>query len=1003
MGASSPIEALGGGDLVAGVLVLFVVGVLGVSLIAGLLDRVIARIGLRNFARGRTRTLVLLIGLLIGTTIISSSLVIGDTVNTLTVHYAYVQDGAVDEAVYAPASSTAALSLSSSSSYAYLPWTFYSNLNTSMAHRPGVAGLTPMILAQVGAFDTTRNLAQSGLNLVGAPPAASGLLGDFTSTSGRPYASPGAEQVFLDPTAAQALDASVGDHLTLSGAGGLTLNLTVGALVAADTRGGFQDLGSGDVFTTLAVAQNLTGTPASLNYIAVTNTGGLTGGVAQTSTVWGELNSTVPATVRSTPDVPAGITDVSVLQNDIASAESGASSITTLFLVLGLFSIMAGSFLIVGIFAMLAEERRGEMGVARAVGMRRGQLQKAYYFEGLAYSVGSAFLGTFLGVGVGYLLVYVFSTLITAGSTLTPGVVLSSFTVTTSSLITAYSIGFLLTLATVSLTVVYISRINIVRSIRNLPEPPLTRRSWLRVAAGGVGLAVIGGLLLQAGLVQGSDLDIGLLGISLMILAGGFILTALVPLRYAMTVAALGLIVFWGDQPLHTQIFGSHHTGTIFVFFQEGVFLIAGSVLLYLFNSDIVVGAVAALVRRRGRTVPVVKIAFSYPAHKRFRTAMTVSIFAMVLFTVIAIASIENGLVSEVNNVSTAETGGYQLAGFSSAPIPNLASEIEKNRSLNDSLQEAIPFYTGGAVVGWSGLPSDQDFPYSLASAPTSVPSWQDFYTSNQYNFTSTYHGLSSSQVWKELETDPHVAVVDGSFTPTGLSFITGGHPTLQVGTNLTLSTSGPRQTVQVIGILGEQFVPVVLVNPTFMTRTMGFNGSSFFMFRSTASADVQQLVYDLKTAFFTFGLQIINFQQDLQSELQSTFSLLDLMQVFVALGLVVGIAAIGILALRAVVERRSEIGMVRALGFRKVDILWSFLIEYSFLALLGIGIGVALGVLLAYNLSQIAAGLFAFSVPWFNIGLAVAISYGLTLVATAWPSAKAARMAPAEAIRYSE
>ena len=67
-------------------------------------------------------------------------------------------------------------------------------------------------------------------------------------------------------------------------------------------------------------------------------------------------------------------------------------------------------------------------------------------------------------------------------------------------------------------------------------------------------------------------------------------------------------------------------------------------------------------------------------------------------------------------------------------------------------------------------------------------------------------------------------------------------------------------------------------------------------------------------------------------------------------LGLVVGIAALGVIAARSVVERRQQIGILRSLGFQRGMVQLTFLLESSFVALLGITIGVLLGAFLAYN-----------------------------------------------------
>lgn len=119
---------------------------------------------------------------------------------------------------------------------------------------------------------------------------------------------------------------------------------------------------------------------------------------------------------------------------------------------------------------------------------------------------------------------------------------------------------------------------------------------------------------------------------------------------------------------------------------------------------------------------------------------------------------------------------------------------------------------------------------------------------------------------------------------------------------------------------------------------------------------------------------------------------------------LVVGVAALGVISTRAVVERRQQIGMLRALGFQKEMVGLSFLIEASFVALLGIGLGAGLALIPAYQLimdtAQDVPGL-KFQIPWDSIGLTVGLAYGMALLTTWLPALQASRVAPAEALRY--
>ena len=75
------------------------------------------------------------------------------------------------------------------------------------------------------------------------------------------------------------------------------------------------------------------------------------------------------------------------------------------------------------------------------------------------------------------------------------------------------------------------------------------------------------------------------------------------------------------------------------------------------------------------------------------------------------------------------------------------------------------------------------------------------------------------------------------------------------------------------------------------------------------------------------------------------------LIQGFMGLGLIVGVAALGVISARAVAERRQQIGVLRAIGFRRGMVQAVFLLESSFIALTSIVVGTGLGLLLTYEI----------------------------------------------------
>lgn len=111
-------------------------------------------------------------------------------------------------------------------------------------------------------------------------------------------------------------------------------------------------------------------------------------------------------------------------------------------------------------------------------------------------------------------------------------------------------------------------------------------------------------------------------------------------------------------------------------------------------------------------------------------------------------------------------------------------------------------------------------------------------------------------------------------------------------------------------------------------------------------------------------------------------------------------VAGVGIMAvmLIAVRERTSEIGLRRAVGARRRDVLLQFLTEASILGLAGGGCGAALGLLVAVVVRRFSD--LQFSLPWpealVSAGLSIAIALAFGLV----PARKAANLTPVEALR---
>ena len=124
---------------------------------------------------------------------------------------------------------------------------------------------------------------------------------------------------------------------------------------------------------------------------------------------------------------------------------------------------------------------------------------------------------------------------------------------------------------------------------------------------------------------------------------------------------------------------------------------------------------------------------------------------------------------------------------------------------------------------------------------------------------------------------------------------------------------------------------------------------------------------------------------------------------IYALLGLALVVAVLGIVNTLAlsVIERRSEVGMLRAVGMQRRQVALTVVLESTQIAVFGALVGAALGVFLGWAFVSVLAaeGLGVMTIPWGVIGVVLLCSAGVGVLASVWPAYSASRTSPLEAI----
>ena len=515
-----------------------------------------------------------------------------------------------------------------------------------------------------------------------------------------------------------------------------------------------------------------------------------------------------------------------------------------------------------------------------------------------------------------------------------------------------------------------------------------------------------------------------MLGVSLLFLSVALILRYFrVAERLTFTVTSILVLLAWYITPAGAlEWLTGEMEGDIEMFFLSGIMMIASGTFLIVYNADIVLPVVARLGNRFSRIMPAVKTGVAYPLVSKLRTGLTISMIGLIMFALIVNSTLNTNFVAIF--LGDEARGGFDVLAIvnSNNQIDDLESALDEvgvpTAPIEASGETRIAFSFETEIRDPSPSLDDDGEPIDFLGYLV-IGGDSTFLTENTLELQLRAAGYADdATTWAAVASGENLAIINAGLTVAPDSF--GPEQGLLNLEDLVLEEGfepfqmdfrdpGTQRiiTITVIGQM-EDYADVfwngIIVSKETLTKAFPDSRAQVYFLRLDGSVDSTDYAKSIESGLVQASAESLEKILDDQRAASSGFLLL--FQGFMGLGLVVGIAALGVIAFRAVVERRQQIGMLRAIGYQRSMVALSFLFESSFVALSGILLGAVLGLSFSWVLfTSGAVGTESegapFIVPWMSVLIVCTIAFSASMLMTIIPARSASRVAVAEALRY--
>jgi putative ABC transport system permease protein len=489
--------------------------------------------------------------------------------------------------------------------------------------------------------------------------------------------------------------------------------------------------------------------------------------------------------------------------------------------------------------------------------------------------------------------------------------------------------------------------------------------------------------------------------------------------RVASTTAGLLMLAFWVLPFSVFESFAEDLDRDFDIMFFSGVAMVGAAVWTIMYNADLLLKGLALVAGRAGKLRPVLVTAVAYPMAAKFRTGLTLAMFALVIFTLMVMSVLSETFSTQFEEPRKVYAG-FDISGEVNAatPINDIAQTVQSLEDVSPEDFDAIGGYAS-LVMQLRAVEGEIDIWHGRRAimADDAFLGASDF----EMKLVAEGYGETAEDVMLAMREDPSLVIVGGwlvsSLEPTeeeAKDRLFGGlyyeaEKMEPVDLEMREPRTGEIIPVTVIGVFDKLhrnagwMVGVKSVFDDVLPISVPVTN---YRFRLADGVDAKGVARGLEAGLLEFGMETEVYAEVLADESAAGKAFFRLFTGFMALGLLVGVAALGVVSTRAVVERRQQIGVLRAIGYKRRMVQLSFLMESSFVSVLGCAIGLVLGLVLSYNaVSDIrreeGIEAIAFTIPWLQIGIILIVTYVFSLLTTFLPARQASKIYPAEALRY--